>query len=260
MNVMKKLIAAVLFGAFAFALNAQPDATVDQDGNLVLNPGTAEEQVIPKPEGEVVNGDLVVGGTTIPAPDATLLADGSLELGDGTILTVPDLPGGGDFIISWFGSDLLDYDDQRPASEDQWYFSWTYKNIYHFAASNWFTFQELQATVFLDPNSGGRNLDDGIWGYTQNLFPGQTEGTWMYLARKFRFNDLRDSDGDGTLDLSNSEGRNATLSGSIYILTPSGYDTEGPGWFAFSEFAGGNFIGRIGGAAGLVKLTDPIGP
>lgn len=257
--MIKKLILAGLLGSLiAFSLNAQtiPDATVDQDGNLVLGDGT----VIPPPEGTVnQDGALVLPGQDpIPAPVATLNQDGSLTLGDGTTLEVPDLPKGGAFIVSWLGSDLFDYNDSLAPDQNQNYFSFTFKNIRHFAADNWFWFYELKAALYLNPNSGNKSLDEGIWVYTNNLFPGQTEGSWIFLARKYQWNDLRDSDGDGVNDLSDGEAGAQVLDGNLFIKNPSGYDTKGQGWFFFSEYDDGNYIRRIGAENAWVKLSDPV--
>lgn len=259
MNTMKKLIAALLIGSlFAFSLSAQtpPGGTVDQDGNLVLDDGT----VIAPPEGTVdQDGNLVIGSETIPAPDATVNPDGSLTLGDGTTLDLPDLPNGGSFIVSWWGSDLYDYQPAVGPESDQNYFSFTFKNLYHWANDNWFFFYELKASMYINPNTGNRSLDDGIWVYTNNLFPGQTAGTWVFLARKNLFNDLRDSNGDGIPDLDDGQAGSQTLDGNLFVKNPSGYDDKGQGWFFFSEYADGNWIRRLGDAsAAWVKLSDPV--
>ena len=261
---MKKLIAALLIGSlFAFSLNAQtaPDAEVDQDGNLVLNPGTPDEVVIPVPDGTVnENGDLVLEGQDpIPAPDATVNPDGSITVGDETLM-VPDLPNGGAFIVSWLGSDLYDYDPNLGPDQTQNYFSFTFKGMRHYADNNWFFFYSLKAALYINPNTGSRNLDDGVWMYTRNLFTTDTttqvDGTWIYIARKFGWNDLRDSNGDGIPDLPDGQAGAQRLEGSMYIKTPSGYDTKGEGWFYFSEFADGNWITRRGEGNYWLKLSD----
>lgn len=263
MNTIKKIVAACLIGAVAFSLNAQPDpgATVDPvTGELVLTDGTR----ISPPAGEIVDGNLVVDGNTIVAPDATPQPDGSLLLGDGTTLEVPDLPGGGDFIVSWFGSDFYDYDGAIPADQNQTYFSFTLKNMFHFAASNWFYMQEFDATMFFDPNSGNRSLSEGVWAYSNNLFPGQTSGIWVFISGANGFNDLRDSDGDGVNDLDDGAAGGQVLEGVLYLSDSSGYDANGAGFFYFSEFDSsatdpGNFIIRLTPSAGAwVELTNPV--
>jgi len=262
---MKKLIAALLIGSlFAFSLNAQtpPDATVDQDGNLVLNPGTPDEVTIPVPDGTVeTDGSLTVGGNNIPAPNATVNPDGSITV-DGNTLMVPDLPKGGAFPISWLGSDLYDYQPNTPPDQDQNYFSYTFKDLRHWANDNWFWFYEWKAAVYINPNTGSRNLDEGVWCYTRNLFPGQTEGTWFYLARKYQWHDLRDSKPyDGIPDLPDSEAGAQQFEGSLYVKNPQGYDTKGAGWFILGEYSDGNWIKRLGDSgAPWVKLTDPVNP
>ena len=261
MNTIKKIVATCLVGAVAFSLSAQPDpdATVDVDGNLVLGDGT----VIAPPAGEVVDGNLVVDGNTITAPTATVNGDGSITLGDGTTLTVPDLPQGGDFIVSWFGSDFFDFDAGLAADQSQQYFSFTLKNMYHFASSNWFYVLEWDATVFVDPNTGNRSLATGVWMYSNNLFPGQSSGIWFFVSGTNGWNDLRDSDGDGVNDLSDGEAGAQVLEGYLYLSDASGYDANGAGWFYFSEFDDsptdpGNFIIRLGGGGTWVELTDPV--
>ncbi len=259
MNTMKKLIAAGLIASlFAFSVNAQtaPNATVNPDGSLQLEDGTT----VPVPDGTIDGTDLVLGdGTRIPAPTATVNPDGSLDLGDGTILSVPALPQGGAFITSWFGSDLYDYDAGLAPENDQQYFSFRYKNIYHYETSNWFFFLELKATLFLFPDSGNKSLEGGIWAYTNNLFPGQASGIFMFIAGSNGWNDLRDSDGDGQNDLPDGEAGNQTLDGTVYLTDASGYDANGAGWFFFSEYPDGNWMIRLGDAgAQWVKISEPV--
>jgi hypothetical protein len=254
MNTMKKLIAAGLIASlFAFSLNAQtaPNASVDDNGNLVLEDGS----VVPVPDGTVDAGDLVLSdGTRIAAPTATVNPDGSLTLDDGSSLSVPALPQGGAFVVSWFGSDLYDYDAGLAPDNDQQYFSFTYKNIFHYAASNWFFVLEMKSSIFIFPDSGNK-----FWAYTNNLFPGQSSGIFMFLAGSNGFSDLRDSNGDGTNDLPDGEAGNQTLDGTIYVTDASGYDANGAGWFWFSEYADGNWIKRLGDDnSPWVKLTDPV--
>lgn len=265
---MKKLIATGLIASlFAFSLSAQtaPNASVDQDGNLVLDDGT----VVNVPDGTVDNGDLVLGdGTRISAPTATVNPDGSLKLGDGSDLAVPALPQGGAFITSWFGGDLYDYDGTNNPDVDQAYFSFHYKDIYHYASSNWFWFQELAATLFIFPDSGNKSIDGGFWAYTNNLFPGQTSGIFVFIAaggdtpsaRKNRFNDIRDSNGDGTNDLDAGVAGFQVMDGYLYVTDANGYDANGAGWFWFSEYQAGNYIKREAAGADWVQLSAPTGP
>jgi len=259
LNKLKKLVAALLCGAiFAVVAHAQPagapDAEVLPDGSLKLPDGT----IIPVPEGTVDgSGNLVVGGVTIPKPTATLLPNGNLDLGDGTILTVPALPKGGEFIVSWFGADLFDFNAALPATTSQWYFSFTLKTLYHFAADNWFYLLPFDATFYFKPESGNKSLPAGTWVYTNNLFPGQTSGTWIWMSAANGFRDLRDSNGDGVLDLPDSEAGAQALNGFMYIKNPSGYPTTQEGFFFFGEFNDGNYIWRVGDIANAIKLRDP---
>ncbi len=255
LNKLKKLTAALLCGAlFAVVVNAQPagapDAEVLPDGSLKLPDGT----IIPVPAGTVdAQGNLVIGETTIPKPTATLQADGSLRLADGTVLPVPDLPEGGAFIVSWFGPDFYDYDDAKGPDVDQWYFSFTFKNLYHFASTNWFYSEELNTYLYFAPNSGLRSLE-GVWVYTNKLFPASTAGTWMYLGRTFGWKDLSAAAGPG-------QAGNQTLDGFIYVDNMNGYHGQtGSGFFFFSEYADGNFIIKVGdpGGSWWIKLTNPV--
>jgi hypothetical protein len=247
MNTINKILAACLIGSVAFSLNAQvdPGAYVDENGNLVLSDNT----VIAPPAGEVVDGNLVVGGNTIMAPVVTVNNDGSITLEDNTVLTVPVLPNGGEFIVSWFGSDLFDFDTSKPADQNQWYFSYTFKNMYHFAADNWFYSLEMDATLYFRPDSGNKSLEDGIWVYTNNLFNGQASGSWIWLSGQNGFTTLVDTDSDGEVG-------DEAVSGFIYVKNASGYPTTEEGFFFFGEYPDGNFIWRVGDLPNAQKLRE----
>ena len=255
MNTMKKLIAAGLIGSlFAFSLSGQtaPDATVNPDGSL-----TVGDVTIPVPDGTVnPDGSLTIGSTTIQAPDATVNQDGSLTVGTET-LAVPALPHGGAFIVSWFGSDLYDYRLDRAPEVNQWYFSFRFKNMFHFAADNWFYSEELDATLFWRPDSGTKTLDGGVWVYTSNLFNGQTAGTWVYISGNNGFHDLRDQDEDGVLEIPDGQAGAQNVNGFLYVKNPTGYPSAGEGFFFFGEFGDGNWIWRAGDLANAQKLRDP---
>jgi hypothetical protein len=257
MKHIKNLIAAGIIGSVSFSLVAQDapgGAFVDDDGNLVIG-----ELVIAPPQGTVNEaGDLEIDGTTFTAPTATLLDNGNLDLGGGNILEVPRLPEGGQFIVSWFGTEMFDYLPEVDADTDQWYFNFRFKNMYHFAGSNWFHIQEMDANIFIQPNSGNRSIQDGIWAFTRNLFPEQDVGTWIYIAGKNELRDLRDSDGDGVNDLADNEAGNQNVGGWIYVKTPSGYDDGDEGFFWFGEYDDGNFIWRAGDFDNNIKLRDPV--
>lgn len=251
---IKRLLAAGILGCFiATSATAQeaPNAEVDANGNLVINPGTPEEQIIAPPEGSVnASGDLVIGDQTFTRPTAVVLANGNLDLGGGNILEVPELPGS-DLppVLAWFGDDLFKYNAALPVDQNQWYFSFTFKNIFHFAANRWFFFEELEAQIFVAHDTGTGNLETGVWMFTRNLFPGQTEGTWMWVSGVNGFRDLRVK-----YDVSDAEAGNQVLEGYIYVINPSGYDDGGPGFFYFSEFPEGNFIRRVGAENEWVQL------
>ncbi|MCC5841516.1 MAG: hypothetical protein JJT96_15485 [Opitutales bacterium] len=93
----------IIFGgllAASIGLMAQsaPDATIDGEGRLILNPGTDEERTILPPAGSVdANGNLVIDGSTFSRPMARVNASGALEILDGegnvtATLEVPELP------------------------------------------------------------------------------------------------------------------------------------------------------------------------
>jgi hypothetical protein len=244
---IKRLLAAGILGCFiATSATAQeaPNAEVDANGNLVINPGTPEELIIAPPAGSVnASGDLVIGDQTFTRPTAVVLANGNLDLGGGNILEVPELPGS-DLppILAWFGDDLFKYNADAPYDENQWYFSFTYKNLYHFAANKWFYFEVFDATFFLANDSASGTRENGFWAFTRNLFPEQTDGTWVFISGVNGFQDLRvrHSVPDEQAGLQN-------IDGFLYIMDPSGYpDDEGEGFFFFGEFEDGNYITRFG--------------
>jgi hypothetical protein len=255
MNIMKKIIAAGLIGSlFAFSLSAQtaPDATVNTDGSL-----TVGDVTIPVPEGTVnQDGSLTIGSTTIAAPDATVNSDGSLTVGAETY-PVPALPHGGAFVVSWFGSDFYDYQPGVAADVNQWYFSFRFKNMFHFAADNWFYSQEFDAIMFWLPDSGNKSLDGGVWVYTSNLFNGQTEGTWVFISGINGFHDLRDQNEDGVLEIPDGDAGAQSIEGWLYVKNPSGYPSAGEGFFFFGEYPDGNWIWRAGDISNAQKLRDP---
>ena len=268
MNTIKILIASALIVALcSIQLYAQtaPGATVDPaTGNLILD----DDTVIPVPDGTVnqTTGALeFTDGSSVAAPTGTVNTDGSLYLPDTQeTLTVPRSPRGGAFIINWLGADLYDYNPTIGPETNQTYFSFTFKNIRHFAADNWFWFFELSASIYINPDTGNRNLDDGIWCYSNNLFPGQTSGTWIWIARKNLMSDLRDQDGDGVLEIADGLAGDQLLDASIYVINPSGYDALGSGWFFFREWPDGNYIIRrsqtVPNPHAWAKLTDPVNP
>ena len=97
-DILKKIIAAgALFALVCTLGNAQsaPNASVDPNtGELILLDDMGMEiSRVPKPAGDVVNGDLVIDGVTIPAPNGAVQGDGSLYLPDTQeTLQVPILP------------------------------------------------------------------------------------------------------------------------------------------------------------------------
>jgi len=164
----------------AFAQTA-PDAEVNADGDLVLNPGTDDETIIPAPEGSVnADGNLVIGDTTIDKPDATLLGDGSLELGDGTILPVPDLPAAGNAIADALntGPDPLyvQFADTKDVTEPQLWFHYNLKAVYDFGDNSGIVWvREMGSFVYMALETGGA---DGLWAYSFDI----NGGMWVFLS------------------------------------------------------------------------------
>lgn len=247
MNTIKKLIAAGLIGSIAFSLSAQttpPDAFVNEQGQLVIG----DLPPIDPPAGEVVDGNLVIDGNTIVAPDATVdPVTGAITV-DGTTLEVPELPKGGDFLVSWFGDDLYDYDGSLAPTQDQWYFSYRFKNLLHFASDNWVYSEELNCFMYLIPD--GSSVDSGFWAFAQ-WEAGATQlftGAWIYFITGdslANFNDLRDNNGDGVNELADGDAGAQTLDGIFWATDAPGYDDQGSGFFFFSEYDDGNFVQRI---------------
>ena len=263
MNTTKKLLAVGLTSLLiAFSLNAQsaPNASVNENGELVLEGG----EVIPVPEGTVDNdGDLVIDGVTIPAPIATVNADGSLTVGNQTF-PVPTLPVGGEFIISWFGDDMVDMDVNIPVTSDQWYWNFKFKFLLHQAVGNWFYSLEFNAWMYVSPD--GNDPDQGFWAYFVDLFNGQTQGIWAYMWTSPQydfFSDLRDQDYDGVNEIDPALAGAQTMDGWLWVLNASGYDNEGEGLFWFSEYGDGNWITRVWSNVGnpnpyWTKVSDPV--
>lgn len=139
---------------------------------------------------------------------------------------VPDLPAE-EAVIAFFADDLFIFPGSVPAT-DQWYFSFTFKDIFHFSGDNWFYFQHLNTYLWVDTNSG--SLSQGFWAYA--IFPGQ-HSSWIFLARDGNFGDLRDSSGGWLPD---SEAGNQTLSGYLFMDSPMPSDPQGSAWYYFSEF------------------------
>ncbi len=180
---IKRLIAAGVFGCFlAASAGAQtaPDAMVDADGNLVINPGTDDEIMIAPPAGEVVDGNLVIDGVTIDRPVATVLADGSLDLGDGTILEVPDLPGDPDGFEAFFDGLFVTLDDG-------WVWSYNFKEVYPYPGTNFVYLRRTGSIFYISYGTG--HFSNGAWMYGFD-FPAAGDRTWVYTSNN-QMPDLR---------------------------------------------------------------------
>ena len=215
---IKRLIAAGVFGCFlAASAGAQtaPDAMVDADGNLVINPGTPDEIMIAPPAGEVDgDGNLVIDGVTIDRPVATVLADGSLDLGDGTILQVPDLPA--DDAVSIVFGDLL------AGLEDGWLWNYNFKTIYPYEGTNFVFFERLGSIFHLNTDRG--HFSNGLWMYGFN-FPEAGNNTWVYSSLA-QMPDLRD--GGGSTSAKQAQG-------FLYVYNEGGESSEWVFWAEGSQ-------------------------
>ena len=191
-----KLLMGAALCSFLFIANpiAQeaPPAEQDQDGNLIVNPGTPEEQTFLKPDGIVdENGNLDINGDgslVIDKPAGTILEDGSLDLGEGNVLTPPDFPFEENPFLTFLNEgnhSAVPYDDTLPASQAQAYWSFTFNGlVYDPAQPEVVYFAEFWAFVYLFLDSAQQNMD-GIWGYAFN-FPGGEPlsggGTYVYIS------------------------------------------------------------------------------
>lgn len=233
-NVTKILAAALagcLFTGYLGAQGTAPNATVDANGNLVLNPGTAEEQTIPAPSGTVdANGNLLIDGNTITRPTATINANGELDLGDGTILPVPEFPGGGG-IEAIFGDTLVALGD-TPAGQDGWYFSYNLKYVYLWLQSNpgYAFFENLGSIVYIP--DGDATITAGIWIHAFS-FPTAGNNTWVYVRSGPGFLEDVRTDIATDIDGGTRSSKKRVQNSYIYIANPAaGADA---GWFAYFE-------------------------
>ncbi len=239
-KLVKVILGAALIGFMSVSnLLAQdpPQAEVNQDGDLVLNPGTAEEQVIPKPEGTVDgNGDLTVGGVTITKPTATVEPDGALKLADGTILPVPDGPPSDlPAVIAWFntGSDpkneTVPYEPGSP-----WHWSYTFKGMSVEGMPEGFLWmREFGAVVYPFTGSGQGN-PDGAWYYFFDFPAGAGDGKFVYLSTTLFKN---------RIDLAST-----VMDGWAYVIG-QGFDK----WYVVKEF---DDIGADSGTYMFSSSTD----
>lgn len=183
-KTLKVILGAALVASMSVtSLLAQdpPAAEVDGEGNLVLNPGTAEEQTINKPDGSVdQNGDLTVGGVTITKPTATVLQDGSLDLGGGNVLAVPDGPPSAlPAVIEWFNTGTGP-NNETATVDDVTYYSWVWKFLLTGGLPEGFVYMdEFSAVVYPIPESG---TPDGAWCYFFDFPVAGQGGNWVYLS------------------------------------------------------------------------------
>ena len=180
------LLGASLIGlALSFASIAQaqtaPNARVNSQGQLeILDGSNNVVQTIDPPAGSVAgSGNLTVGGPPIQKPTATVLGDGSLDLGNGTVLQVPDLPSTGNAFIDWINKGnhaTVQFDANKPATDAQMWWSYTFKAFYHDPAFPNFAYLfEAQSWVYFYTTSGVGSMD-GVWSFMFNFPKGASFG------------------------------------------------------------------------------------
>lgn len=187
-----------------------------------------------EPQGAVIRSVSSINPVTInqvPGIDAGFFPSNPMVAGSGG-------NGGGDAEpgVAFFGDDLFVFGGSEPGT-DQWYFSFTFKSLYHFSGDNWYYFEEFDAMLWIAVDSG--SLADGFWAYA--IFP-NGHSTWIYLGRDGNFGDLRDSNGDGTHDLDDSEAGSQPLKGYMVLEDPMPGDPSGSSWYYFEQFPNGNYI------------------
>lgn len=143
--------------------------------------------------------------------------------------------------VAFFGRDLFVFAGSDP-DQSQWYFSFTFKDLYHFKGGNWFYFESFNSYLWVDIFSG--SLGNGFWAYS--IFP-DGSASWVFLGRNGNFGDLRDTPAARIPDWAAGGQR---LDGYLYLLNPLPGDPPGPAWYYFSEFADGNYLLNL-------KIQDP---
>lgn len=140
--------------------------------------------------------------------------------------------------LAVFGNDLHSLSGAGPDTS-QWYFSFTFKDLFHFADGNWFYALQFNSYMWVDAENGA--LATGFWAY--HVFP--SHSTWVYTQRNGLFSDLRDSTGDGINDLADEAAGDQPMSGYMYLESPFPGDPEGPAWYYFEQFPDGNWIVQV---------------
>lgn len=170
-NILRIGLAGFVLCSTAIAQDP-PNAEVNQDGDLVLDPGGAAT-VIEKPTGTVnQDGDLVLDSGTITKPTATVNQDGELELNDGsgTVLEVPKMPQMpiADFFTKWgngpvYFSDIIRFfhnlGETNPSAEG-WIF-W----------EDWGVVEPTNGFFFINT----RTDEESMWVYSLGL------DSWAYF-------------------------------------------------------------------------------
>lgn len=139
-------------------------------------------------------------------------------------------------VILFFGPDLYIYPGNQKGTS-QWYFSYTFKNMFHYSGSQWFFFEEFGAHVWADIQSGTPAA--GFWSYV--IFP-DGHSSWCFMGRDGNFYDLRDTNKNGIQDIPNNAAGNQVLNGYIFLQTPFPSDGESPSWYYFTEADDGNWL------------------
>lgn len=206
------------------------------------------------PISDATEEEIIVNPSTTTAFWVRAFSQDGLSADSATIIVTRENGGGGgggggggeedrDVIEDLFGPDLYVFPGSTPGT-DQWYFSFTFKSIYHYAGSNWFFFDVFDTHLYIESTHG--SLEDGFWAYLTL----DEHTTWIYTGRDGYFGDLRDTNGDGSPDIDDSLAGDQPMRGFIFIQTALPGDPEGSAWYFFGEYPNGNWIVNM-------SLTDP---
>lgn len=216
-DLLKKVIAAGALFALACTLgNAQsaPNASVDPNtGELILlDPAGNEISRIAKPSGDVVEGDLVIDGVTIPAPNGTVQTDGSLYLPDtDETLPVPQFP------VALFFNNLYKYPNPEQAG---WYYSNIINHFWDGASvgnsgwifwEDWGMINQNNGWFYINTSVGS---EEGFWSYSNFL------NSWCYFW----------VGGDGFKRIANGAD---FQKGWFYVDTPP----SGSNWYFYDQYS-----------------------
>ena len=273
-KLIKTIGCAVLLGvitSLSFAQETPPSVQVI-DGDLYTtdNPPVL---IAAAPEGSVVDGALVIPGSDpIPAPTASVLPDGSLDLNNNGVFDDGDLPVPASPLSSpldWMG--LAGQTPVESNADGDWYYSPNLKYVFHWKnfdleTGGWFFIEEFGKNLYVFTEEG-RSPSTGFFAFTFNLSskgPGAAAGPvaaddperGTVAAPSFLF--FFPSNGV-TLTVPTPESQ---LRAWIWVFTPH-IDTGGTSAQAyfFREYEDGNKMSRWGSPnfGPFIKLTGPVG-